>query len=261
MTLVAGDVHKDMGLKAEMPTVASAMKVRIDKLYDVEILDVKPPGGANSKLTVRYDLRNLYMEAEEKNEKPAAGKTDMPKSERSGKGKAAADAPVDAGSNYMVLKELEEKLRQFVSDRNTSKFGKEWWKGTDMSFLADRWKERRIMNERTSAGKKDGQSEVLINYASFSDYRRIINNPFAWDAFKEYFPNRGWIIQRLEELDPIRNAIMHHTPLDDDDTIRLGLYARDILKIIDKATGKAENKEKQNKEKQNNEKAKTANKK
>ncbi len=234
ITLIAGDVHADMGLKSEMPTVTSAMKTRIDRLYDVEILEVKPPNGANSKLTVRYDLKNLYMEEEaikpvtEKIEKLGQETVKKPVSEKT----------VDSESSYLILKELEEKLRSFVSDRVEARFGKEWWKGTDMSFLADRWNERRIMNDRTNADKKRSTTEPLINYASFSDYRRIINNPFAWDAFEEYFPDRGWIIQRLKELDPIRNAIMHHTPLEEDDYIRLGLYARDILKIIDKPAGK-----------------------
>ena len=240
ITLVAGDIHQDMGLRSEMPTVSSAMKTRIDRLYDVEILDIKPPGAANSKLTVKYDLRNLYME--EESAKSAADKQEKLKSEE--KGKKAPATSLDAENNYMILKELEEKLRQFVSDRSAAKFGKEWWKGTDMSFLADRWKERRIMNDRTNAGKRSERNESLINYASFSDYRRIINNPFAWDAFEEYFPDRSWIIQRLKELDPIRNAIMHHTPLEEDDYIRLGLYSRDILKIIDKSAEKTESNKK-----------------
>ena len=251
ITLNAGDVHKEMGLKSEIPTVASSMKTRIDRLYDVEILDIRPPGAANSKVTVKYDLRNLYME--EENVKPVIAATEKLKSGRGGK--IAQAVAMDAESNYLILKELEEKLRQFVSDRCAARFGKEWWKGTDMSFLADRWKERRIMNERTNADKRSARNDLLINYASFSDYRRIINNPFAWDAFEEYFPDRGWIIQRLKELDPIRNAIMHHTPLEEDDYIRLGLYSRDILKIIDKsAEGKEKQKVKQTKkqtEKQN----------
>lgn len=236
ITLVAGDVHNDMGLKSEMPTVTAAMKTRIDRLYDVEILDIKPPGGANSKLTVRYDLKNLYMEEEAI--KPATENVEKPKTGASRTAKTEQKGANDAESSYLILKELEEKLRSFVSDRVEARFGKEWWKGTDMSFLAERWNERRIMNDRTNIDKKRKTNEPLINYASFSDYRRIINNPFAWDAFEEYFPDRGWIIQRLKELDPIRNAIMHHTPLEDDDYLRLELYARDILKIIDKPKSK-----------------------
>ncbi|WNY22780.1 hypothetical protein MmiHf6_00650 [Methanimicrococcus hongohii] len=246
ITLVAGDIHTDMGLKSEMPTVTAAMKTRIDRLYDVEILDVKPPGGANSKLTVKYDLKNLYMEEEavkpvtEKIEKlgGAGGGTGAGNVKTAAKQTQTAKQTADSENSYLILKELEEKLRSFVSDRVEARFGKEWWKGTDMSFLADRWNERRIMNDRTNADKKRSTNEPLINYASFSDYRRIINNPFAWDAFEEYFPDRGWIIQRLKELDPIRNAIMHHTPLEDDDYIRLSLYSRDILKIIDQPNGK-----------------------
>ncbi|WNY28734.1 hypothetical protein MmiEs2_09370 [Methanimicrococcus stummii] len=234
ITLIAGDVHTDMGLKSEMPTVTSAMKTRIDRLYDVEITDIKPPGGANSKLTVKYDLKNLYMEEEAI--KPVTEKIE--KLGETAPKRTSSKQAADSESSYLILKELEEKLRSFVSDRVEARFGKEWWKGTDMSFLADRWNERRIMNDRTNADKKRSTNEPLINYASFSDYRRIINNPFAWDAFEEYFPDRGWIIQRLKELDPIRNAIMHHTPLEDDDYIRLSLYSRDILKIIDKPAGK-----------------------
>ena len=233
ITLVAGDVHTDMGLKSEMPTVCSAMKTIIDRLYDAEILDVRPAEGNNSKLTVRYDLKNLYMEEESKKAEKS-----IPKKTAGGTG-AKPVVSADSESSYLILKELEEKLRQFVSVRMETRFGKEWWKGTDMSFLADRWNERRIMNDRTNADKKRSRNELLINYASFSDYRRIINNPFAWDAFEEYFPDRGWIIQRLKELDPIRNAIMHHTPLESDDYMRLGLYSRDILKIIDSVGSKS----------------------
>ena len=209
-----------MGLKAEVPAVCSAMKTRIDRLYDVEILDVKPENCSNSTLAVRYDLKNLYMgEGTASDSKTAQNKMMVSQNSENG---------------YAVLKELEEKLRLFVSNRVESRFGKEWWKGTDMSFLADRWNERRLMNERTSADKRGAGKEPLISYASFSDYRRIINNPFAWDAFEEYFPDRNWIIQRLKELDPIRNAIMHHMPLEEDDYVRLNLYSNDILKIIDK---------------------------
>ena len=228
ITLVAGDIHSEMGLKSEMPTVTSAMKTRIDRLYDVEILDVQPPNGANSKLTVKYDLRNLYVEddsVKQISEKPVSVRKTM---------ESGSSTAEDSESSYLILKELEEKLRKFVSERVESRFGKEWWNGTDMKFLADRWNERRIMNDRTAADKKSGRNEQLIHYASFSDYRRIINNPFAWDAFEDYFPDRSWIIQRLKELHPIRNAIMHHTPLEEDDYIRLSLYSRDILKIIDK---------------------------
>jgi hypothetical protein len=221
ITLRAGEIHSEMGLKSEVPAVCSAMKTRIDRLYDVEILDVKPENCSNSKLTVKYDLKNLYM-----GEGTASGST----ARASGKTKPVSDHPE---SGYAVLKELEEQLRHFVSSRVENRFGKEWWKGTDMSFLADRWHERRLMNERTNADKKT-EKEPLISYASFSDYRRIINNPFAWDAFEEYFPDRNWINQRLKELDPIRNAIMHHTPLKDDDYARLNLYAKDILNKIDK---------------------------
>ncbi|WP_338103254.1 Swt1 family HEPN domain-containing protein [Methanolapillus millepedarum] len=219
ISIRAGDIHSEMGLKSGVPTVCSAMKTRIDQLYDVEIMDVKPESGNSVDLVVKYDLKNLYM-----------GETTAKKES----GKSTPAASKQSESHYLILKDLEEKLRLFVSDRVEARFGKEWWKVTDMSFLADRWNERRIMNDRTSVVSKRNIHEPLINYASFSDYRRIINNPFAWEAFEDYFPDRGWIIQRLKELDPIRNAIMHHTDLEDDDYVRLGLYSRDILKVIQK---------------------------
>ncbi|WP_338098348.1 Swt1 family HEPN domain-containing protein [Methanolapillus ohkumae] len=236
----AGDIHSEMGLKSDIPAVCSAMKTRIDQLYDVEILDIIPKTGNSTGLTVKYDLRNLYMEETASAKKES---TTAPKKEKTG---------TAAENGYLVLRELEEKLRLFVSDRVEARFGKEWWRGTDMSFLADRWNERRIMNDRTNTAKKRNIHEALINYASFSDYRRIINNPFAWEAFEEYFPDRGWIIQRLKELDPVRNAVMHHTALEEDDFIRLNLYSRDIFKIIDKwenekTTGKSKKASRSNK--------------
>ena len=371
VTVRASDVRSSLGFN-DIPTICSALKTRIDKLYDVKILSVNPSEGNRVSTTVQYDLENLYMpdgnigkfsEEGEYNlnvtkrttkevtpkstaskstaskstsskstasksaaSKSAASKSTASKSSTSGSTASMSAASKSATSRsaasksaasksstsrsvpskstasvsstskssvsrtasaksepetktatdsdniysdlfksssysslsssslsssslssvsftdssgyyeecYMELKNLEELLRDFVSSSLEIQFGKRWWDKTDMGFLAKRWEDRRIIHKRTTGNQSGNKPEDLIMYASFSDYRRIINNPFAWKVFEEHFPDRNWIIQRLKELDPIRNAIMHHTPIDEDDIIRLGLYSRDIRKAITK---------------------------
>ena len=57
ITIRAGDVHSRMRLSSRMPAVCSALKSKIDRLCNVEILDIKaPPSGQGANFYVTYKI-------------------------------------------------------------------------------------------------------------------------------------------------------------------------------------------------------------
>lgn len=53
----AGDIHTGKGLVSRMPSVCSALRSKIDKLCNVEILDIKaPPRGQGVNFYVTYKI-------------------------------------------------------------------------------------------------------------------------------------------------------------------------------------------------------------
>jgi hypothetical protein len=57
ITIRAGDIHKEMKLFQRMPAVCSALKTKINKMYDIEIINiVEPPSGQGANVYVTYEL-------------------------------------------------------------------------------------------------------------------------------------------------------------------------------------------------------------
>jgi len=57
LTVRAGDVHKEMFLKSRMPAVCSALKSKIDKMYDLEIIRIRElPSGQGANVYVTYKI-------------------------------------------------------------------------------------------------------------------------------------------------------------------------------------------------------------
>lgn len=57
ITIRAGDIHMAMGLKDRMPAVCSALKTKIDKMYNIEILTINaPPSGQGANCFVTYKI-------------------------------------------------------------------------------------------------------------------------------------------------------------------------------------------------------------
>lgn len=130
---------------------------------------------------------------------------------------------------FLLLKDLESGLRRYVPDKMTAFYGERWYEQPEMAVRADVWKKRRGDKARRSLVSESRQTS-LIDYAGFGDYSFIIGR--FWDAFCDDFPHRSWIVQRLKEIETIRNAVMHHTSLEKTDLIRLELYISDIEPIL-----------------------------
>ena len=72
-----------------------------------------------------------------------------------------------------------------------------------------------------------------ICYADFTDYSKIILKGDNWkEAFKNTFQDTAWIKTKLKELEPIRNDIAHNRKISEEDTQKLEINSKEILRCI-----------------------------
>jgi hypothetical protein len=93
--------------------------------------------------------------------------------------------------------------------------------------------------ERKSRGKKDRDTlkKDLIEYIDFPDYIKIITRKDNWrDCFKEVFGSEETLRTKMQELEPIRNSVMHSRPITEEEKKKLELYAREITNVARSAS-------------------------
>lgn len=128
------------------------------------------------------------------------------------------------------LQRLETELRQFIQRVMVTEFGADWLKHRLPNGMLDEWQQKR----ETSI--KAGQPErPLIDYADFTDYRKIIERADNWKAlFARIFGRPEDIRESFQRLFPVRIATMHARIITLDDELLLVVEVKRILKAINR---------------------------
>jgi hypothetical protein len=129
---------------------------------------------------------------------------------------------------YPVYYVLENSLRVVIMRVLENKYGKDWWYSRAPNPAKQRVDERKRDEENKPWHGKRGQHEIF--YTDFGHLRSIIER--NWEDFKEFFPTRAWITQKLEELETPRNIVAHHTPVSDTDLRRIEVYFKDWTALV-----------------------------
>lgn len=129
---------------------------------------------------------------------------------------------------YPYLYVLENSLRSVIARVMRAAHGSGWWTRCVPKDVRSRVDGRRLAEDKKPWHGKRGAHEIY--YSDFGDLRRIIEN--NWAEFASLFPNRGWITQRLEELEPPRNVVAHHNPISKNDQKRIELYFADSISLL-----------------------------
>jgi len=143
--------------------------------------------------------------------------------------------PVQTESEpYLILKELENNLREVI-ERELSQLSSNWWKERVTKDVRDNAEDRMNGKQKTWPWMEEDDLSP-IHWINFPEYRKIITKRDNWkEAFQKYFIDERNISTKLEELEPIRNKVMHMrgevTPTELD---RLRMYSRDIKNCLNK---------------------------
>lgn len=107
--------------------------------------------------------------------------------------------------SYDLLSDFEKDLRTFIHQRMSEAFGQNWGKSRVRREIFKIW-----LDKRAKAKLAGESSNLLIDYADFTDYVEIITRNDNWEElFKLYFRRKQLVQESLYRLQPIRVCIMH----------------------------------------------------
>lgn len=129
---------------------------------------------------------------------------------------------------YSQLQEFETVLRRFIEKAMRDVFGDNWMSRQLPNGMLDQWVEKR--DKAIDAGQPE---HPLIDYADFTDYRKIIERRDNWQAvFKPIFKRAEDIRESFQRLYPVRVATMHSRIITQDDTLLLVVETKRVLTTI-----------------------------
>jgi hypothetical protein len=132
---------------------------------------------------------------------------------------------------FQRLSNFERRLRTFINRVMTEAFGTGWMKHQLPNNMLQNW-----MSKRDAALKNGGSESVLIDYADFTDYVRIVSRRDNWEkAFAIYFGGRVESVhESFLRISPVRITTMHSRIITLDDEIFLDVEIKRLLHAVSK---------------------------
>ena len=127
------------------------------------------------------------------------------------------------------LQRFEVRLRRFINDGMTAKFGSDWPRHRLPNGFYDRWQEKKQAALR--AGERD---RPLLDYADFTDYAPIMCRTDNWkQVFAAVYGRQESVRESLQRLYPLRICTMHARPITQDDQLFLYVEVKRLIGAID----------------------------
>lgn len=132
---------------------------------------------------------------------------------------------------YRHGRQLEHKLRRFIDDTMSARFGKDWLK-----HRADgKWREELVKRRETDIANGRKPSP-LIDYADFPDYARIIERNDNWkEVFSTVFIIKVAFSETMRRLALVRNPTAHFRIVTIEDLLIFAVEARHLNRGLDGA--------------------------
>ncbi len=125
--------------------------------------------------------------------------------------------------NYTIFYSLENSIRELISDV-LKKHGNDWWEAAGIvpTFVKDNAEKNRKKEIATGVTPRSGS---MLDYTNFGELGEIIKS--NWSDFADIFTDIQAVERILKNLNTLRAAIAHCTPLAEDEEVRLHLPLRD----------------------------------
>jgi hypothetical protein len=130
---------------------------------------------------------------------------------------------------YIILFNLENQFRQFISLNLSSKYGPDWWNKCISEGI--RKKVDQMRKDEQGLGWQVSSTTDVTDYLLFEHLEKIITTNWN-EVFESFFKNQQRVIHRLRELESIRNSIAHARTLSMDGMKRLEQYSQDLFNMI-----------------------------
>ncbi|MDD3323489.1 MAG: Swt1 family HEPN domain-containing protein [Paludibacter sp.] len=132
---------------------------------------------------------------------------------------------------YTYLYAVENSLRLFIEKVCKNKHGEGYFQQIAVPRALQDTIRKRKENAESNKWLSVRGNELF--YLDFKDLGNLIDN--NWDFFKDYFPNRDFIIPKLNEMAECRNLIAHNSYISDTERNLMKTYYNVILKQITSA--------------------------
>lgn len=129
---------------------------------------------------------------------------------------------------YTYLYSVENSLRLFIEKICKEVYGENYFSQITVT---------RALQNTINTRRENAQSKKWLSirgnelfYLDFKDLGNLIDS--NWELFKNYFPNRDFIISKLNEMADCRNLIAHNSYIGDTERNLIKTYYNVILKQI-----------------------------
>jgi hypothetical protein len=132
---------------------------------------------------------------------------------------------------FKILQHFEVAIRKFIVRVMSTSYGTEWARQGLPNGMLESWKAK-----QETAIKAGQQGQALIDYADFTDYRKIIERKQNWETiFRTIFVRVEDVRESLQRLHPSRIATMHARPVALEDLLLTQFETKRVLKAIKNA--------------------------
>jgi energy-converting hydrogenase A subunit M len=131
-------------------------------------------------------------------------------------------------SVYALFYCIENAVRSLISERLSERHGAGWWSScvpTNVKKAAESLKDKETKNKYHAPRSSD-----MVGYTLFGNLSQIIIN--KWEDFSDLFPDQHWVSSRLNDLELLRNIIMHTGLLPEIEIKRIESLARDWVRQV-----------------------------
>lgn len=198
----------------------------LDYLKELGLIDGTKAKELNDKIE---EERNNKLEANKKQKSSYSsiqGKHNPEQSAHQNEDVLATEA-YNMSLHYKKFYYLERSLRSLIEEVMSKHYGNSWW--TKVDYRVNKNVDNNLSYELSTTHTK--RSDKKIDYTTFGDLRKIINN--HWSIFKSKFKrNLNSVNEVLIDLNRIRTSIAHCTPLAKKEVNRFELRLDDWENIL-----------------------------
>jgi hypothetical protein len=143
--------------------------------------------------------------------------------------KEIAKSVLIGGETFPQVFILENSIRNLISEKLETAFGKTWWESARIKSIRDNVQKTIDKEKKFPHREKRGLHPIY--YSNFADLKQIILN--ERNCFSDVIVDFQWFEVEMDQVYMARNSLAHSVPITDDDASRIRLFFRDWARLLE----------------------------